>query len=283
LAPPHRKIVLPLADFPEHAKWIEDIARQATESMKGVKTVRGPLVFPLGSVETTRWAFSPTEPLLLRAGNARYRKLNQPWETGRFEYGRSVLELWNYETGKRLAILGEYGECFQFSPDGRRFALSRTGIIARVNGSLVGQLEIWDTAACKVVRVLRAQASDQVHFGLDGQRLLAVNAGERAVLYDVDTGREVQSWKVERGHWQAVALNGKATMVASGGADRMIHLWDPATGRELARWQGHDGGVTALLFSHDGQTLSSGGEDGTLKLWDLPIIRKELKELGLDW
>ena len=41
--------------------------------------------------------------------------------------------------------------------------------------------------------------------------------------------------------------------------------------------------VTALLFSKDGNTVYSGSQAGALKLWNLPYIRKELRELGLDW
>jgi WD40 repeat protein len=83
--------------------------------------------------------------------------------------------------------------------------------------------------------------------------------------------------------WQAFALNPEATLVASGGQDKMIHLWDVASGREVARWPGHEDAVTALLFSLDGQTLYSGSQDGTLKIWSLPFLRKELTALGLDW
>ncbi len=153
----------------------------------------------------------------------------------------------------------------------------------RVNDSLLGELAIWDTAAHQVVRVLRPQAADGLAFSADSRRLLAVNAGERACLFDIDTGDQVREWKFGKGEWQAFALSPTGALVAVGGEDRMIHLWDAASGRELARWQGHDGGVTALLFSRDGQTLYSGGQEGILKLWNLPFIRDELRALKLDW
>jgi WD40 repeat protein len=45
----------------------------------------------------------------------------------------------------------------------------------------------------------------------------------------------------------------------------------------------HVASVTALTFHPEGHTLDSGGADGVLKLWNLPLIRKELAKLWLDW
>ena len=56
-----------------------------------------------------------------------------------------------------------------------------------------------------------------------------------------------------------------------------------ASRSELASWGAHQAGVTALTFSDDGAFLASGGVEGTLKLWNLPLIRRELATLGLDW
>jgi WD40 repeat protein len=135
---------------------------------------------------------------------------------------------------------------------------------------------------------LSPNPADELTFSADGRRLLAVKFPDKdlpgkASLFEVDTGREVQTWKVDKRSWQAFALNPDGMWVVSGGADKLIRLWDSATGRELAQWEGHKGGISALLFSKDGNTLYSGGQDGTLKLWNLPFIRKEFASLGLDW
>ncbi len=174
-------------------------------------------------------------------------------------------------------------DCFQFSPDGRRFATDSESGSYRVGLAGPG-LRIWDAATGKVEKTLPTpQGSNALEFSRVSRRLLAVKFDGTTKLFDVESSRELQTWQSGRADWQAFALNPDATIVASGGANKMIHLWDVATGRELARWPGHDGGVSALLFSRDGQTLYSGSQDGVLKLWNLPFIRKELKEMGLDW
>jgi WD40 repeat protein len=277
LAPQRRQAALPDGEYPEYVKWIAGHAEKQGNPWNPWTFYR------LDSVETRRWAFAPSAPLLLRAGQVSFRMVNQPGETFRWSVSRPVLELWDYQQVKRLAIIGENGVCFQFSPDGRRFAVAQTGLVSRVNDRLIGSLEVWDTETCRKERVLRPQAADELTFSGDGRRLLAVNAAERAALFEVDGGREVQTWPLKKGDWQAFALSPNGSLAASGGEDRLIRLWDADRGRELARWQGHDGGVTALLFSGDGRTLFSGGQDGALKLWDLPFLRRELAALGLDW
>jgi WD40 repeat protein len=234
-------------------------------------------------VDHTRgWVIAPNGRLL-------FRKVSFTTELFGRNRGQSVtgapgevLDLWNYEEGKRVALSEELVDCFQFSPDGRRFATDNESGSYRLGLAGPG-LKIWDAATGKVEKTLPTQGSNDVAFSRDGRRLLAVKFDGTTKLFDVESSRELQSWKSGKADWQAFAMNSDATIVASGGANKMIHLWDVASGRELARWPGHDGGVTALLFSHDGQTLYSGSQDGVLKLWNLPLIRKELEEMGLDW
>lgn len=79
----------------------------------------------------------------------------------------------------------------------------------------------------------------------------------------------------------AVSPDGKT--LASGGEDRTVRLWDVGSGRELARWVAHESAVTARAFSPVGEVLTSGSAEGTLKSWHLPMLRKELAAIGLDW
>jgi WD40 repeat protein len=289
LSPPERKLALPnlpITDYPFHAKLAESTAKDAMEKNKDLVS------YQYGFVSTTRSAFSPEGPFLLREGFMQHRRIS--WkgqgQRGSPEVSTSnstmfpIVELWNYQEGKRLADLNHppYLSWWQFSPDGRRLA------------TWIGEsLQILDTANCQVERELRPGSSmiwrGAPTFSPDGRHLLASygdarkNDAERVGLFEVDNGREAQAWQVKKGDGQVLGLNPDSTVAASGGEAKMIHLWDVATGREFTRWQGHDGKVTALLFSRDGQFLYSGSQDGTLKIWNLPFIRKELKALGMDW
>ncbi len=66
-----------------------------------------------------------------------------------------------------------------------------------------------------------------------------------------------------------------------------VRLHESATGRELATLSPPNlariGGGEALKFSADGQWLLATKDDGETVAWNLPVIRRELAKLGLDW
>jgi WD40 repeat protein len=136
-----------------------------------------------------------------------------------------------------------------------------------------------------MVHTVRMQASQTcLIFGRDGRTLFSgTYKGNEVVVISVETGRVLDRWKGHQGSVLSLAISPDGRFLASGGDDQSIRLWEVSSGRELARWQSHESSVTALTFGSDGMLLISGGADGTLKLWNLPLIRKELAALGLDW
>ena len=80
--------------------------------------------------------------------------------------------------------------------------------------------------------------------------------------------REVKTF---RGHshgvW-AVAFSPDGSMLASGGAERLVRMWDIETGRLLRSLRGHTNDIRAIVFTPDGQALATGSEDRTIRLWN---------------
>jgi WD40 repeat protein len=293
LAPQRRQSILPMLDYPEFEKL----------TSFHMKFPRGLGSWRFDGVRTENWAFSPESALLLRRGAALGLWIDAPstqknYVRNNYEghYG-FVFELWNYQTGKRLAEWKENPDWFEFSPDGRRFAKT---VYSREDWGGVQTkndrpLEVWNAVSCQFERAVLEPSQiipkgSKPKFSPDGRHLLVLYEEgdkneklEHAGLFELDSGKEVQSWNIKFADWQAYAVSPDGKFVISGGEDKLIHVWDIITGRELARWQGHDSDVTALLFGPDSQTVFSGSADGTVKVWNLAFLRKELKALNLDW
>src|SRR5262249_39931688 len=206
--------------------------------------------------------------------------------------GGTTLELWDLVTQKQLTIWNQDNlkrelSCVSFSPDGKRVATCSSGVV------------IWDAATGKVLRTLGQDGvTSMLVFSPDsklifsGTRFHSTNSWG-IVVNEVETGRELGTWRGHEGPITALAIHRDGYYLASGGEDRSICLWEVPAGSQLTRWldpaghllnrwEAHKTVVKALAFD-TGSTLVTGGADGTLKLWDTYSIRKGQEALGLSY
>lgn len=64
-----------------------------------------------------------------------------------------------------------------------------------------------------------------------------------------------------------VASGPEGLVLASGTADKHIHLWEVCEGRPLRTLDGHGADINSLAFSADGHRLASASADATVALW----------------
>lgn len=78
----------------------------------------------------------------------------------------------------------------------------------------------------------------------------------------------------------AVRFSHDGATLATGGADRMIHLWRVDEGHleRTATLEGHTHHVTSLAWQPDGRQLASGSADASVKLWD-PATRGQNRSI----
>jgi WD40 repeat protein len=144
-----------------------------------------------------------------------------------------------------------------------------------------------------------------VAFSPDGARALSAGWDRTLKLWDVASGRELQSFMSQTDEdfvhtvQQITGKTGRALAAAvrtfergTGGFDLVtfspdgahaisarwnentLQLWELARGREPQTFTGHTGAVTSVAFSPDGARALSGSGDKTLKLWDVTSGRE---------
>jgi WD40 repeat protein len=207
-------------------------------------------------------------------------------------------------------ILAQPPATIQRNPvEGKRTLIIQTGHADRVTsvalsrdsqwlvtGCQDGIAKLWETATGREVRrfVGHRDAINAVALSSDG-KWLATGSGrfhvlevdrenddvtvhtldQWAILWDVSTGKPVQSFKGHDGFVKSVALSGDGKWLVTGSEDNTARLWDTKTGKQVRVFRGHThvkqyrGMVNSVVLSRDGKWLVTAGADETARLWEV--------------
>jgi eukaryotic-like serine/threonine-protein kinase len=163
------------------------------------------------------------------------------------------------------------------SPDGRWMA---TGTFRGAGG-----VEVWDVSSGKpAVSLLRESEMTRVAFSPDGRWLLTSTNREHQ-LWEVGTWRPGRRFERDNpGLFGPAAFSRDGRMLALASTRYTIQLIDLATHESLARLESpapqH---LSWLCFGPDGSQLAAASENHAVQLWDLPVIRRRLADMRLDW
>ncbi|MGJ8696154.1 MAG: WD40 repeat domain-containing protein [Verrucomicrobiaceae bacterium] len=104
---------------------------------------------------------------------------------------------------------------------------------------------------------------------LPGEKeIVAAGGGGHVVRYDLETGKELMSYKHEETAYRVdVHPNGKWMVV--GDSKGLIKLWEIGTGKMLRDFEGHTKDVYTVVFDGTGDFVISGSEDGKVKRWEV--------------
>ena len=144
-------------------------------------------------------------------------------------------------------------------------------------------MQIWDVASGRRVHVIPGDGQSSVAFSPDGRWLVA------------GTLTHYQFWAV--GSWQPglriprtatglgfMGFSPDGRIMACVPEPWTVKLLDTATGAELARLTPPiPSAVEDLCFSPDGTKLVVSTGTAIAYLWDLRLIRRQLREMNLDW
>ncbi len=123
-----------------------------------------------------------------------------------------------------------------------------------------------------IVRSLEGNADwvNAVSFSPDGQYALSGAPNNTIKLWEVVTGREIQTFQSLTEQPISVALSPDGERLVSETSDGIVRLWDVDSGDSVRTLEENSEAVLGATFSPDGQyVLSGGGASGTLHLWDV--------------
>jgi WD40 repeat protein len=137
-------------------------------------------------------------------------------------------------------------------------------------------LKVWDLETGRELQTLVGWRD--VALSADGRRAVTASWDGTLHVRDLETGCEMRA--VAR-HYDlafrvAVSANGRWAVSAS--TEHTLKLWDLEVGRELRTMAGHSTWINTVAVSADGRRAAS-ASDTTLKVWDLETAR-ELRTLA---
>ncbi|QDV37812.1 protein kinase domain-containing protein [Tautonia plasticadhaerens] len=154
---------------------------------------------------------------------------------------RRRMKVWDMRTGDPLRTLdGRFAEVSSaFSPDDTR-------ILAADEGSVTE----WDVRTGRKIRTVR-----EGHAWLlpDGTRIVTLGGDNRAIVWDVETGREIVSL-AGVGDMREPYFSPNGDRILTVTRDQTWKLWDAATGDELITLR-PDVGAESVRFSPDGRWI----------------------------
>jgi WD40 repeat protein/serine/threonine protein kinase len=103
---------------------------------------------------------------------------------------------------------------------------------------------------------------------LDGGRAISGSKDRTLRVWDVPSGRCLDTLRGHDGSVWSVCLTDDGRYALSGSQDQTIKYWDLEAGRCLRTFQGHRRPVWSVCLTSDGRYAWSASWDGTIRLWE---------------
>ncbi len=183
------------------------------------------------------------------------------------------VEIWDYETGKRLGELEGHSDrviALAASPKG--------GLLA--SAGLDREVKIWNIYKLTLIKALpRSTAPIRgLAFSPSGTTLAAATNDGMIELWDVENGKKRFEIQAHSPTAACVAFSPDGRTIVSGGSDHQVKLWRVKDGALFSTLVGHSAPVRSVDFSPDGKRIVSGGLDLKVRLWDA-VVGREILEL----
>jgi WD40 repeat protein len=113
---------------------------------------------------------------------------------------------------------------------------------------------------------------------LPGDKQVLTSGYTGAVLWDIESGAAVRSYKGHKGMVFSMALFPDGKRFLTAGGDKRILLWELESTTPVRVFEGHKDAVRSVAIASDGSRFISGGHDSQLIVWD-PASDKPLQTI----
>ena len=271
--------------------WNAKTGRPIEESMKGhngkvyaaLFSADGKTVISAGSDRTIRFWHAETATQIGQVLEAHRSLILDLALTGDKESGDNAnqlissssdntIRLWDIATDRPLG----HPRISPHSKDVFSIAVSSDGKYA-VSAGEDRQLAVWNAKTQALVRRLRLaheQPIWSVAFRPSKPQFMSASNDGTLRLWNAKTGQldwysaPIRDKDGSTLEIYAVAFHPDGNFVASGGADKKIHLWNLQKEQQEFEWEAHKGPVLSIAFSPNGNYIATGGGDDKVVIWN---------------
>jgi WD40 repeat protein len=151
------------------------------------------------------------------------------------------------------------------------------------SGGADGIAFAWDATSRKPVGEFQAGNSpvNDIHILANQESLIVTQADNAARVWPLKwKASDPESVFIHKASVECAWTSQDNTLMASGGADKIVHLWLLAAGRELVQFRGHEGSVSRVLIAPDNKTVISFGDEDSIRVWKIPENAAASKTIG---
>ncbi len=137
-----------------------------------------------------------------------------------------------------------------------------------------GTLRVWNAHKGHLIRTLELDDGPATALAVLGLRALTGHNEGELVLWDLELGSKLATYKRNSANIWSVAFVGEANRFAASSHDWSVALWDTGTqAAPIHVFQGHKNAAQAVAYSPHGPYIASGGADKKVKLWHVKTFK----------
>jgi WD40 repeat protein/cytoskeletal protein RodZ len=153
----------------------------------------------------------------------------------------------------------------KFSPTGKLFA-----------SASINEINLWDAQTGRHLRTLNHSGwVNSISFSPNGQTLVSVSFEGTIKHWDVNTGREIQSFVGHSASIWDVSFSPNGHLIASASPEDVVALWDIDAGRKLRTLaDSNNARFSTISFSPDGRLIAGNNSNSQVVVWEVATGQK---------